>query len=346
MKLEDGRMQAAVIFGQYRSKLERPGVASIAGVPRKIIRKRTATLKDVGDLAAVDSSTIVRLENGTATSVSSDLLIRAARAVGMEPWMIEHVLALYGRGNPLASSADSAAVTPDLHQLLEAYLPRPAYVINGLQDILAWNEAVPRVFEIDLEGLKARERNVLRIVFGRRAADFILNWSEYASRAVDEFKQAWMIDLAARDGHAPFDDPFQAIHDASMASSDAFHAEMLRAVPVQSPLITKVMLHPDAGRLDFTRYKQRDMSGLWVIQYVAADSATNQKLELLHKGGHRGGVWTADRLRRFFRPTVPRIGTPVRIDAELSSPKDAVAIVQQVPLAKPQCDTSENQYGS
>jgi len=141
-------------------------------------RRRTPGLRreELATLANVSIDYLVRLEQGRDTNPSAAVLAALAEALRLTEDDKRHLTFLALRTNnvelcpaplPLASQ-----VRPTLVALLHSLSPTPAFIVNPVYDLLAWNQAWERL-AAPLGMIEGNPPNLARYVFlspSRRAA--------------------------------------------------------------------------------------------------------------------------------------------------------------------------------
>ncbi len=122
---------------------------------------------------------------------------------------------------------------------LPALTNQPAYVVNGLWDVLAWNDAALELFG-DFELVPMRERNVLRMIFCWSPwRTLLVDWSEVAASATAQFRAA----TACYSGHPQLVELL-----VRMNSESREFADLWRAGAVNEPRVySKRLRHPRLG---------------------------------------------------------------------------------------------------
>ncbi|MHC3467550.1 helix-turn-helix domain-containing protein [Streptomyces sp. 7R007] len=102
-------------------------------------RRRVAGLRreELARLAGISEPYLIRLEQGVDRHPSPQVLRALARALELDADATAHLLSLAA---PAPQRPAESEVSPDLHQLLDAWPDRPAYVRNRRFDVLAANK--------------------------------------------------------------------------------------------------------------------------------------------------------------------------------------------------------------
>ena len=152
-----------------RSRREQVTLADV-GLPA-VPRRRTPGLRrgEVAALAGISVEYLTRLEQGRDTNPSAQVLAALAQALRLDEADVAHLqqLAAIGQGTGLCARArrsPARTVRPTVRALLDHLDPTPAYVINHLSDLLAWNHAFDLVAR-PLGMLDADEPNLVWYAF-------------------------------------------------------------------------------------------------------------------------------------------------------------------------------------
>ena len=133
-------------------------------------RRRTPGLRraELATLAGISVDYLTRIEQGRDTRPSAQILAALAHAMRLTEDDMQHLRTLAAisstpelcpRGRPLAQLVRPTTVT-----MLEALEPNPAFVLNRLADVLAWNAAYWRVAGA-LGILDGQRPNIVRYTF-------------------------------------------------------------------------------------------------------------------------------------------------------------------------------------
>ncbi|GII90426.1 helix-turn-helix transcriptional regulator [Sinosporangium siamense] len=127
--------------------------------------RRTPGLRrqEVAQLAGMSIDYYIRLEQGRGPTPSRQVLNALGRALMLNADERAHLFHLAGRSHPLVSPAPGE-VTPEIRLLLSNMAEVPAFVVNPIYDVLAWNTMASVVMG-GLETRAAHDRNVIRWAF-------------------------------------------------------------------------------------------------------------------------------------------------------------------------------------
>ncbi|GAA0947619.1 MULTISPECIES: helix-turn-helix transcriptional regulator [Streptomyces violaceusniger group] len=204
-------------------------------------RRRTPGLRreEVAVLAGVGVSWYTWLEQGRDIKVSEQVLDAIARALLLGSAERAHLYRLAGLNPPQTPSAPSAAPSPEVRRLLDAWSPRPGYVRDRHWNFTAVNDAARVVF-----GYGDSDHNCL-VSFFTNARYRVLhrNWAETATDVAAAFRAD-----AAR---YPDDPEFGRIAADLAADSPEFAELWARHDVAEHTSAVKAVDHPDAGTMIF-----------------------------------------------------------------------------------------------
>ncbi|UDM17522.1 helix-turn-helix transcriptional regulator [Vogesella sp. XCS3] len=159
-----------------------------AGLPAGS-RRRAKGLRreEVAALCGISPTWLTWIEQGRTQSVSAATLTALASTLQLSRAETEYLFNLAGQKNPQPSSA---AANPEAEQMLAAataHISRPAYVLDALWQVPAWNTEAGELFAgwLDEPGSK----NLLQFMFCHPlAAQLVDDWPTRARRMVAEFR--------------------------------------------------------------------------------------------------------------------------------------------------------------
>lgn len=213
------------------------------GVPSYGSRRRVPGLRreELAQLAGVSVAYYIRLEQGTAEGVSTEVLDAISRALRLDG--DEHVhlhrLAHPPRREP---ATDPPRLRAPLRHLLDSITHAPAYVVGHYTNVVAWNRLTAAVF-VDLANVPADERTWSHQIHlnGDYRARLGDNWPAVARR-----NAAY---LRFRSGQDPDDPRLRTLIDCLRDRSPEFR-RMWSAHHVADLTHGEARIdHPDAGRL-------------------------------------------------------------------------------------------------
>ncbi|MFE3461477.1 helix-turn-helix domain-containing protein [Nocardiopsis aegyptia] len=245
-----------------------------AGLPEGD-RRRTPGLRrsELAVLAGVSVEYLIRLEQGRDRRPSAEVLMALADALRMTAEERVHMMRL----SKVASGAVCEGVNgpprqvrPSVRALLDRLGPTPAFVRNGLDDVLAASPGFER-WARPLGLFDAPEPNLARYVFtDPRARDAYPDWDAVADRHVRVLRTA-----------VALGDPFAAALAAELEEADADFAHRFRfdrALP--SGFGDERWYRPGGGelRLTFEDLELPGGDGLRLVVHLPADRATERAL--------------------------------------------------------------------
>ncbi|NQX17985.1 helix-turn-helix domain-containing protein [Rathayibacter sp. VKM Ac-2857] len=281
----DSRMEIREFLTSRRNRItpERAGLPDFGG------RRRVSGLRreEVALLAGISLEYYVRLERGTATGVSEEILDGVSRALHLDAAERAHLFDLVRAANAGAHPRRRRAVRrpqqvrPLVQQFLDAMEGVPAILQNGRLDIIGANALGAALFSPVFEQ-RQRPVNLARFVFvDERSPSFFRNWC-----AVAEQSAALLRAEAAR---TPHDRNLSDLIGELSTQSESFRR--LWGAPDVRDHSTgpKALHHPVVGDLDLD-YEVLEFTidrGVLLVAYSAAPgSRSAESLRLL-------ASWTA-----------------------------------------------------
>lgn len=183
--LERTRLELAEFLRSRRERLSPADVGLSAGG-----RRRTPGLRreEVAALAGVGLSWYTWLEQGRDISVSATFLDNLSRTLKLDATERRHLFLLAHQRLPPEPGRTWCVVPPLIHRLMSDLPSRPAYVLNLRWDVLAWNGAADRVF--DLSCHPAEQRNLLWLLFTCPAMrELFQPWNQQALQMLSSFRR-------------------------------------------------------------------------------------------------------------------------------------------------------------
>jgi transcriptional regulator with XRE-family HTH domain len=242
-------------------------------------RRRTPGLRreELALLAGIGVTWYTGLEQGRAITVSTQVLESLARVLDLNVVERNHLFLLALQQQPVDPYPITAVISPALQRILENMGTSPAYVTNPHWDLLAWNQAMARVYSTDFGALPLRERNILRLMFTHPLHRTLLpNWEKAAQGLLALFRasteryigEPWLKALVAELEHASPE--FRAWWPQH--SLQATHTGQKE---LHHPLVGRLVLQP-------TTFQVTDAPDLRMIVYTPlAEANTAQKLAQL-----------------------------------------------------------------
>ncbi|MGW5452869.1 helix-turn-helix transcriptional regulator [Nocardia sp. NPDC003979] len=235
--------------------------------------RRTPGLRreEVAVLAGVGVSWYTWLEQGRDINVSGEVLDAIARVLRLDSAEREHLYLLAGL-NPPRQAPSARPIPEGMRQVIDSWLPRPAYLLDRHWNLVVVNRAAEVVF-----GYGEEEHNCLVTFFtSARYRSSLCHWHDGARAIVAQFRAD-----AAR---YPDDAEFGRIA-ADMCSVSAEFAEIWAEHDVRDTTTgRKVLLHPEAGEVvfDYTTLLLPDLpSHRLLLHTPAADTPTQLRLDRL-----------------------------------------------------------------
>lgn len=240
-------------------------------------------------MAGVGLSWYTWLEQGRDITPSASVLDALARVLGLDSPEHVHLFDLAGVALP-ASAEDYPAQAPaELRDVVLGLEPNPAYLLGPRTDVLVWNAAATRMLGEPSQAPDGAE-NLLWWMFTDRRPHGPA-WDDTARHTLARFRA----ERARRYG----DPAFRRLIEALVKASPAFGELWPRHEVLDSQLGTKVIDHPELGRLAVHHLQSIPTShpALRLTQFVPADAATRSALGSRRSpsagGRARGGGATA-----------------------------------------------------
>lgn len=273
VSLEDARPKRRAELRQFlvsrRARIS-PAEAGLAGDGR---RRRTPGLRreEVAVLAGVGPSWYQWLEQGRDISVSPQVLDAVARVLRLSDAERRHLYVLTDLNPPLPRPSDIRRVPPALLNLMQAWMPNPAHVIDRYWNKIAYNDAAAAAF-----GFDAGPVNCIVRYFTDDGYRTDLN----DSSGVAESIVAYYRGVTA--GH-PRDAHFGSVIDEASALSSTFGRLWATGDVAGNADVLKEYAHPDAGALRFesTQLQVPGHPDLTLVLHNPQDAVTTDRLNML-----------------------------------------------------------------
>lgn len=276
---EAGTLGEFLVASRARLGPDDAGVDLLGG------RRRVPGLRreEIALLAGVSPSYYTRLEQGQAVHASYEVIEAIARGLRLSDLERQHLHALAGRGQGLATSVEPEPeeIAESLAELLDGLSEIPALVFGRRRDIMGWNRAGHALFAGHLDPLLVHDPvlrpNATELVFlDSHTRELYIDWDEKALASVGHLRM-----LAAQ---FPTDARLLGlIGRLTVASSD--FASMWASNRIRtSPTATYRMRHPLIGMVTVT---QQLLTTAYapeqtvVVCTSPADSASSHALRLL-----------------------------------------------------------------
>jgi transcriptional regulator with XRE-family HTH domain len=142
---QNGRRKRTELAAFLRSRRERVTPEDVGMPPGP--RRRTPGLRreEVAQLAGVGVTWYTWLEQGRPINVSVQVLDAVARTLRLDEAEWAHLYRLAEVPDPGVVGL-CVDLPEDMQDILDGLSPRPASVVNGRSDVLAWNDAYAAVF--------------------------------------------------------------------------------------------------------------------------------------------------------------------------------------------------------
>lgn len=175
-------------------------------------RRRTPGLRreEVAALSGMGVTWYTRLEQGRDIRVSVDLLHRLARALQLSASDVSYLFSLTGRLAPTANSVAANPIPQPLQWALDA-MTVPAFVVDALSDVLAFNDLANAIYEFNAD-LGPRARNHLwRIFMDPTRRELYVDWDDLARLAASLFRANYVKHI----GNPAFESLIEELHRES-----------------------------------------------------------------------------------------------------------------------------------
>jgi transcriptional regulator with XRE-family HTH domain len=206
-------------------------------------RRRTPGLRreEVAQLAGVGVTWYTWLEQGRDINASDQVLDSIADTLQLDPHERAHMFTLAGSPRVVAVR-ECVALSSSIHAIMRQLEPMPAVVVNPRLDMLGFNRAYERLF--DLDEIPLEDRNSILLLFTHpRWRTMLLDWQDAVPTVVAQFRTMMASHVAE-----PW---WKALLKRLLAESPEFEALWNRhdVTPVENR--TKRFMHPRAGLLAF-----------------------------------------------------------------------------------------------
>jgi transcriptional regulator with XRE-family HTH domain len=242
-------------------------------------RRRTPGLRreELALLAGIGVTWYTRLEQGSAITVSPQVLESLTRVLDLNAAERNHLFLLAREQQPTDPYPFTASVSPALQHILDSMGTSPAYIANPRWDLLAWNQAMARMYQTDFGALPPHERNILRLMFTHPLQRALLaDWEKAAQGLLALFRasteryvgEPWLKALVAELELAS--PQFRA-----WWSQHAIQATHTEKKELHHPLVGRLVLQP-------TTFQVTDAPDLRMVVYMPlAEANTAKKLAQL-----------------------------------------------------------------
>ena len=269
-----GPVRRSELASFLRSRRERLD-PEVLGLPTGT-RRRTPGLRreEVAQLAGVGVTWYTWLEQGRQINASVQVLDAVARTLRLDSAETEH---LYQLADVPAVPAVTGCrrLDPEVQQILDGLDPLPASVINGRNDILAWNRPYALLFPF-LVNLPEDKRNSLWSCFtSPKCCHPFVNRSEDLARMVANFR--------ARYGRHVGEPAWEEFVKRLCAASPEFAELWAEHGVADGGVRVKVFRHPAIGELNVvvTTFDVAATPETRMTVYTPNDEGTRERFELL-----------------------------------------------------------------
>jgi transcriptional regulator with XRE-family HTH domain len=242
-------------------------------------RRRTPGLRreELAVVAGIGVTWYTGLEQGRDITVSPQVLESLAKVLKLNPVERNHLFLLARQQQPADPYPFTTTVSPVLQRILDTMGTFPASIANPRWDLLAWNQAMARVYQTDFGALPLHERNVLRLAFTSPSQYMLLaNWEKAAQGLLAQFR-------ASTERYVG--EPWRSALVAELEqASPQFRAWWPRYDIQVTHTEKKELNHPLVGRLVLqpTTFQVMDAPDLHMVIYTPLTEAnTAQKLAQL-----------------------------------------------------------------
>jgi transcriptional regulator with XRE-family HTH domain len=183
---QERRKELAHFLRTRRERISPEAVGLPAGS-----RRRTPGLRreELALLAGIGVTWYTNLEQGRPITVSTQVLEGLARVLDLNAVERNHLYLLAHQQQPVDPYPFTTTVSPALQCILDNMGTSPAYVSNPRWDLLAWNQAMSRLYSTDFGSLSPHERNILRLMFTHPSRRTLLpNWEKAAQGLLAMFR--------------------------------------------------------------------------------------------------------------------------------------------------------------
>lgn len=279
------RAELAAFLKDMRTRI-RPEEAGLQ--PGRRRRVKGLRREEVAALAAISTTWYIWLEQGRDVTPSPRVLERLAQALQLN--RVEQAY-LFRLARPTAPDRETAdhekPPSPALQALVAGLHPRPAYVLDPIWNIVAWNDAAARLlggFAAGDEGGPNRPPGnmLMRMFLDEHWRRLFETWESLARSVIAQFRAATS-GLTASAEH-------KAIIETLQCQSPEFAAAWRQTELAEPQSWQKTLAHPAVGRMTFnyaTLACQGADRGCWISIYTPASGADEAAMDrlLINEGG-------------------------------------------------------------
>lgn len=182
----DNRTEVREFLTSRRARVTPEKVGLPSGANRRVEGLRRS---EVATLAGLSVEYYTRLERGTISGASPEVLDSIAKALHLDDAERAHLFDLAHAASPVARRPKRRnprywALHPSLQWTLDAVTAGPAFVRNGRMDLLAVNP-LARAFYTGVYDMVGEPPNLARFAFlDKRAHEFYPDWDQFAEMTV------------------------------------------------------------------------------------------------------------------------------------------------------------------
>ncbi|WP_413754895.1 helix-turn-helix transcriptional regulator [Streptomyces sp. MMBL 11-3] len=242
------RAELADFLRRRREALRPAQMPATAIHPPGLRARRTPGLRreEVAALAGVSTSYYERLEQARAPRPSPQVLSALGTALRLTDTEREHLARLAGQIRPSTNPYD-APVPADARRLLHRLGSIPAYLVNDLENIVAWNSAAAALIT-DFAQLSVHERNTVRLAI--RLGGTLCS---APANAEGDFARQSATHLRAAGARHPADRALGELVNEYAAHNADFVAGWRSHDVHPRPTLRKRLHHPELGELELDR---------------------------------------------------------------------------------------------
>jgi transcriptional regulator with XRE-family HTH domain len=222
----------------WRHRLQ-PADAGLPAGPSR--RTRGLRREELAMLASISVDYLVRLEQGRATSPSTQVLAALSRALRLTTQERDHLYAIAGQAPP-RRTAMTSHVPPSVQRLADRLGDLPVAVYDPAWTIITWNAAWAGLMG-DPSALAGRDRNLLWRTFTGQSSRVRKSGDD-----ADEFETSAVADLRRAFGSYPDDTGLrQLVDDLQQASPRFARLWASRVISASGGSNSKTIVHPAVG---------------------------------------------------------------------------------------------------
>ena len=270
------RSELGAFLKAHRAKVQPQDVGLPPGT-----RRRTSGLRreEVALLAGVGVTWYTWLEQGRPINASGQVLDAVARTLRLDTAERRHLYQL-AEATPMRGWEASSVVPEPVHAVLRSLDPMPAVLVNGLLDVLAYNDAHENLFW-DWHSGPCVHRNLLWCcVTEPQARQHLLNYDDEVRYLAARLRA----DYAAHVGDPEWEEDIRRL----LEFNDEF-AEIWAKQEVAEPMMrTRSFRLPRFGSLTFASSELHVAvcPGLRIQVYTPQDEHTADALHRVMEAGH------------------------------------------------------------